>query len=225
MDNVWIVIPAHNEEKKITDVITGLRKSGYSNTIVVDDGSEDQTYQKALSTNTVVLRHIINRGQGAALQTGIDYALNQEAEIIITFDSDGQHQPEDISKLIKPIQEGEADVVLGSRFLSKNSNTPFIRKMFLKGGALIFRILYGIKLTDSHNGLRALSRKTAKKIKITQDGMEHASEIVEKIAKYGLKYKEMPVTINYTDYSLRHGQRTSDAFKILFKMILNKITK
>lgn len=223
--NNWIVIPAFNEENKIVEVINSLKKEGYSKIIIVDDGSKDNTLKNAKSTSVEVLHHIINRGQGAALKTGIDYALDQGADIIVTFDSDGQHQPEDIPRMIKPIQEGKADIVLGSRFLDKNSNVPFFRKIFLKGGALLFKIFYGVRLTDSHNGLRALSRKAAQTIKITQDRMEHASEIIEQIGKHHLKYVEVPVTIKYTDYSLQKGQRTSNAFKIFFKMILNKLVK
>ena len=223
--DIFVVIAAFNEEKKIVEVVENLVKRGYSQIIVVDDGSADLTYQKASLTPAIVLRHIINRGQGAALKTGIDYALEQGAEVIVTFDADGQHQAEDIVRLIRPIAEKKAEVVLGSRFLRNSSNTPWIRKMFLKGGALIFRVMYGVKLTDSHNGLRALSRKAALKINITQDGMEHASEIVEEIGRKKLRYREVPVTIRYTEYSLKHGQRTSNAFRILFKMILNKLIK
>lgn len=223
--NIWIVAPAFNEENKIIEVINEFKNQGYHNIIVVDDGSKDKTYRKAFSTGVTVLRHIINRGQGAALKTGISYAIEQGAEIIVTFDSDGQHKTEDIAKLVAPVQAGSVDAALGSRFLDKKSNIPFIRKVFLKGGALIFRVLYGIKLTDSHNGLRALSRKAAQAINITQDHMEHASEIIEEISRHKLRYVEIPVTIKYTDYSLQHGQKTSNAFRILFKMLFNKLMK
>lgn len=223
--NTWIVIPAFNEENKIVEVINSLKKEGYSKIVVVDDGSKDNTLKNAKSTGVEVLHHIINRGQGAALKTGIDYALDQGAEIIITFDSDGQHRPEDIVRMIKPLEERKVDIVLGSRFLNSSSNVPPIRKMFLKAGALIFRIFYGVKLTDSHNGLRALSRKAAQKILLTQDRMEHASQIIEEMSRNKLKYVEVPVTIKYTEYSLQKGQRTSNAFKILFKMVINKLVK
>ena len=207
--DIWIVIPAYNEEKRIVEVIEGLKKTGYLNIVVIDDCSKDHTFQKANLTGVIVLKHVLNLGQGAAIKTGIEYALEKGAEIIITFDSDGQHQVEDLPSLIYPLEEKEVDVVLGSRFLHKKSNTPFIRKLFLKGGALIFRLMYGIKLTDSHNGLRALSRKAAKKIQITQNRMEHASEIVEEISKQKLRYLEVPVTIKYSKASLEKGQKTS----------------
>jgi glycosyltransferase involved in cell wall biosynthesis len=221
----WIVIPAYNEEKKIEEVVTGLKKAGYLRIVVVDDGSKDGTGQKAYFASAIVLKHIANRGQGAALRTGIEYALENEAEIIVTFDSDGQHQPEDIAPLILPLQEGKAEVALGSRFLNFHSNTPLVRKIFLKGGAGIFRAIYGVRLTDSHNGLRAFSKKAAQAINITQDRMEHASEIIEEISKKRLKYVEVPVTIKYTSYSLQHGQKTSNAFKILLKMFVNKLMR
>ncbi len=223
--NLWVVIAAYNEEKKIFEVVSNLKKDSYKNIIVVDDGSKDKTFEQASVSKAKVLRHIINRGQGAALKTGIDFALENKADIIVTFDADGQHRVEDIPKLVQPILNNRVDVTLGSRFLNNDSNVPLIRKVFLKGGALIFRLFYGIKLTDSHNGFRALSRVAAQKINITQDRMEHASEIVEEITKQKLSYVEIPVNIKYTDYSLQHGQKNSNAFKILFKMIFHRLVK
>ena len=220
----FIVIPAYNEERKIGEVLNDLISSEYKNIVVVDDGSKDDTSSIASKYNISVIKHPINRGQGAALKTGIDFALSNGADIIVTFDSDGQHCAEEIKSLTELIKNGEADVVLGSRFIKKNS-TPVVRKLFLKGGALIVRLLYGIKLTDSHNGLRALSREACQKIDLRCDKMEHASEILEQINQKRLIYKEMPVTIKYTDYSLKHGQSTFNAFKILYKMILNKFLR
>jgi polyprenyl-phospho-N-acetylgalactosaminyl synthase len=221
----WIVIPAFNEEKGIQKVINELKESGYNNIIVVDDGSKDKTFEKSQETGVIVLKHLINRGQGAALKTGIECALENNTEVIITFDSDGQHQVEDIGNLILPIKERDMEVVLGSRFLNKKSNVPFIRKLFLKCGAGIFRIMYNVKLTDSHNGLRALSRKAAETINISQDKMEHASEIIEEIGKHKLRYCEVPVTIKYSEETLRKGQKTSNAFYIFFKMVINKFSR
>lgn len=218
--NIWIVIAAYNEERKILEVVSNLKKNGYKNIVVVDDGSKDKTFEQASLSKARVLRHIINRGQGAALKTGIDYALENKADIIVTFDADGQHQVEAILKLVQPVINHYADVALGSRFLTNNSNTPFFRKLFLKGGALIFRLFYGAKVTDSHNGLRALSQKAAQQIQITSDGMEHASEIIEEIGRKKVTYCEVPVTIKYSDYSLQHGQGNLAAFRILFKMLV-----
>ncbi len=221
--SIFIVIPAYNEELKIVEVIRSLENEGYKNIIVVDDGSEDKTFEKTKSEDIIALRHSINRGQGAALKTGIDFALSNNAKFIVTFDSDGQHDARDIKKLINVVKNKGYDVALGSRFLQNNSNVPFLRKLLLKGGVIFVWILYGIKLTDSHNGLRALTRKAAETINIKTDRMEHASEILEQIFIKKLKYKEVPVNIKYTDYSLKHGQSNLNALKILIRMLFRKL--
>lgn len=223
--SVWIVIAAFNEEHSIAKVVQGLVKAGYRNVVVVDDGSSDRTSEKAKKHTKHVLRHVINRGQGASLKTGIDYALTQKADIIVTFDADGQHRVEDISAMLRPIKKGKADVALGSRFLEGGSNVPFIRRIILKGGVLLVWLLYGIKLTDVHNGFRALSRKAAEKIDITMDRMEHASEILSEIKKKKLRYVEVPVVIRYTEYSREHGQSSWNAIRIFYKMVMHKLTK
>ena len=225
MEKLFIVIPAFNEEGSIGSVIKELKQNGYKNIVVVDDGSTDKTFQKAKKEKVEVLRHIINRGQGAALKTAIDCALEKGADIIITYDADGQHSIKDIKKIVKPVKNKKVDITLGSRFLKKNKDTPFIRKIFLKGGAFVIFLMYGIKLTDSHNGFRAMSKKAAQKIEITSDGMEHASEILEQVKKKKLKYMEVPVKIVYTDYSMKGGQNTFNSFKILFKMLTRWILK
>jgi len=221
--NIFVVIPAYNEQKTIGMVLRDLKSYGYNNIIVVDDGSKDKTAEIVKREKVILLQHIINRGQGAALKTGIDCALKEGADIIITFDADGQHQAFDLKNLIKPLVEGKVDITLGSRFLKRNRNTPSIRKLFLKAGALILYIMYGVKLTDSHNGLRAMSRKAAESIDITSNGMEHASEIIDEIKRKRLKYIEIPVNIRYTSYSKIHGQSSLNAFRIFFKMIIKKL--
>lgn len=225
--NLFFVIAAFNEEKSIVNVINSLKSHNYYDIVVVDDGSRDKTSELASKEGVVVLRHIINRGQGAALKTGIQFALKNNADIIVTFDADGQHDVDDVDKLIKPVVSGIADVALGSRFLEKMhySNVPFFRKFFLKGGAFLIWFMYGIKLSDSHNGFRALSRKSAELIDIRSDGMAHASDILEEIKKKSLRFVEVPVNIKYTEYSLSHGQRTMDAFKILYRMIVSKLLR
>ena len=128
-------------------------------------------------------------------------------------------------QVTKPVKEGKVDISLGSRFLDKDSNTPFIRKLFLKGGALSFLLLYGVRLTDSHNGFRAMNRKAARRIKIECDDMAHASEIIDEIGRHRLKYVEVPVTIHYSDYSLSKGQSTLNGFRILARMLINKLLR
>jgi glycosyltransferase involved in cell wall biosynthesis len=224
-NKVFIVIAAFNEEHSVPKVIRELRKAGYNNIVVVDDGSKDNTYKAAIDAGATVLQHIVNRGQGAALQTGIDFAIEQDADIIVTFDADGQHRVEDIPAMVKPVESGKYDVTFGSRFLTKQSKekVPFLRKLYLKVGILVLLLFYGVRMTDAHNGFRALSREAAKKIRITADRMAHASEIVEEVHRLKLKYREIPVVIRYTDETLRKGHGSfREGCRILYTMIVKK---
>ncbi len=223
--NISIVIPAFNEEKNIGNVIDNLKEYGYKNIIVIDDGSKDKTFEVASSREVEVLRHFINRGQGAALQTGMSYALLNGADIIVHFDSDGQHRTEEIQRMILPIINNQVEATLGSRFLS-GQKLPFKRKLMLKAAIFTIWAFYGVKLSDAHNGFRAFSREAAKRVIITMDKMEHASEIVEEIHRKKIKYKEIPVNIIYTEESLkqgRKGQGNFDSMKIVTKMFLKKL--
>jgi len=221
---IFFVIPAYNEGKSIGRVVDELKKAGYKNIIVIDDGSKDNTYAEAKKRKIIALRHIINRGQGASLRTGIDCALKNGAEFIVTFDSDGQHRIEDLEAMLSPVVKKEVDVTLGSRFLKK-TDVPLGRRILLKGSVFVQRFFYGIKLTDAHNGFRVLSRKAAGQIQIDSDRMEHASEIVEEIMKKKIKYKEVPIEIRYTGYSMKKGHGSlKGALKIFFKMIMRKIS-
>jgi glycosyltransferase involved in cell wall biosynthesis len=223
--HVWIVIGAYDEAHSIGSVLKELVKAGYKNVIVVDDGSDDTTARIARQYTKHVLQHKINRGQGAALKTGIDYALSQDADVIVTFDADGQHRVEDIPRVIEPVKTGKVDVSLGSRFLSKGTEIPFFRKLVLKTGIWVVWLFYGIKLTDVHNGFRAFSSHAAEMIDITMDRMEHASEILSEIKKNHLRFVEVPVIIKYTEYSKQHGQSSFNAIKIFYRMLLHKLTK
>lgn len=219
---MWILIPAYNEEKMIANVIGKLRLSGYSNILVVDDGSRDNTAKIAKEAGAEVLKHLINRGQGGALQTGLKYLAEEyNPDIIVTFDADGQHQVEDLSALIRPIQEGRADIVLGSRFL-RSCDIPVIRRIILKLGILFTNIVSHVHLTDTHNGLRAIGKKAYNSITITHRGMEHASDIIDEIQKKNLRYCECPVTIVYSDYSKLKGQSSLGFIKMGIKIILRK---
>lgn len=220
--NVVILIPAYNEEKTISSVVFEAQQFGQA--VVIDDGSTDSTKKLAKDAGAIVLSHIANRGQGAALQTGMDYAINTDCDIVVHFDADGQHQTKDIENIIKPILLNEADIALGSRFLKKgNEKIPFIRYIVLKIGIIFTRLISGIKITDAHNGFRALSKNAVQKIKITQDGMAHASEILDEIIKNNLKYKEIPVQIKYSQYSLTKGQSSLNFINILKELLLGKI--
>lgn len=221
----FIIIPAYNEEGVISKVITDLKSNDYQNIIVVDDGSSDRTSEIAKEAGAKVIRHFINRGQGAALQTGNEYALKKGAEIIVHFDADGQFLAEEIKDMIDPLKEGY-DIALGSRFLDKKPvNMPASKKIVLKGGRIFTKIVSNISLSDSHNGFRAMTRETAKKINIRQDGMAHNSEIVDLIKRKNIKYKEVPTTVIYSDYAIQKGQSVFNSLRIAYKLMAGKLIK
>jgi len=221
---VWIVIAAYNEASRLGHVLDGLLPA-WPNIVVVDDGSSDATNEVASRQPVWVLRHLTNLGQGAALQTGIDFALLQGAAQIVTFDADGQHDPGDIDRLLAPIVRGEADFVLGSRFLGRAPGIPRSRRMLLRAAVLFTRIFSHVRVTDAHNGLRALSRRGAQAIRITMNRMEHASEILDQIRASGLAYAERPVTVRYTGATMAKGQRSWAAFRLALRLIVERIVK
>lgn len=220
---IWVVIPMYNEGQRVGEVIRGVREF-YPNVVAIDDGSRDDSATQSLAAGAAVLTHVVNRGQGAALQTGIEYALKQGAEYIVTFDSDGQHMVSDIAALIEPIRNGRWEISLGSRFLGKVENITATRRMLLQAGVLFTRVVSQVNITDTHNGLRAFSRKAAQRIQITLDRMAHASEIIDQIRDTRLPYGEVPVHIRYTDYSRAKGQSSLGAIKILFHYFFKKLT-
>ena len=211
--STWIVIAAFNEAKVIREVVAEVARGGYS-VCVVDDGSRDDTAAQARMPGVTVIKHPLNLGQGAALQTGIEYALRRKAEHIVTFDADGQHVAADIPTLIDAL--ATADIALGSRFLGKVEGASQSRMAMLRTATKVSNTLSGMKLTDSHCGLRAFRASAAPKLKITQDRMAHASELLRKIKTSGLRVVEVPVTIRYTDHSKSKGQGGIQAVRILF---------
>lgn len=213
----WVVIPAYNEARAIAAAVAGVCRAGYQ-VVVVDDGSRDTTSAAAAAAGARVVRHPINLGQGAALQTGIDYALARNADVVVTFDADGQHRASDIALLIDALGSACADFALGSRFLGSTTNLPPLRKIVLQAAVAFTRLTCGMHVTDTHNGLRAMTRRGAGAIHLRQNRMAHASEILQQIADSGLPYVEAPVTIDYTTYSLEKGQRVGDAMNILFDL-------
>jgi glycosyltransferase involved in cell wall biosynthesis len=219
---IVVVVAAYNEAPAIRDVVEAL-VSRCPQVVVVDDGSTDGTASRLAGSGATVLRHEINRGQGAALQTGIRFALLRGAQVIVTFDADGQHDPDDIEALVTPVLDGECDVALGSRFLARAPEIPLGRKLLLKAAIFFTRVVSRVRVTDAHNGLRALSREAAAALRITMDRMAHASEILDQLRIHGLRYREVPVTIRYTAYSLAKGQQSRDAIRIALQVILDKI--
>ena len=221
---VFIVIAAYNEGSVIRNTVQTLVDRGFS-VVVVDDGSRDDTHEVCLSMPIHALRHIKNLGQGAALQTGMSFALRNGARFIIHFDADGQHRVEDINVLLEPLLEGEADVALGSRFLRDDDTkeVPAARRMVLRGGVLVNYVLTGVKLTDAHNGFRAFTAAGAREIDLKENGFAHATEILSQIRRARLRVVERPTTIVYTDYSLEKGQSSMNAIKIVVDVVLRRI--
>ena len=216
-NDICVVIAAYNEAAMIARVVNEVRRADYR-VVVVDDGSQDATAQVARAAGATVVQHPFNLGQGAALQSGIDLALATGAEVIVTFDADGQHGAADISRLADALIEENADFVLGSRFLEPSSNIPPLRRLLLKAATVFTRVTTGLRLTDAHNGLRAMTRRGAGAIRLRQNRMAHASELLAQIGASGLHYVERPVTIHYSAYSIAKGQKTSDSVVILLDL-------
>ena len=222
--STWAVIPAYNESARLPHVLRGLAGIGL-NVVVVDDGSADSTAEVAAVHGVFVLRHLINRGQGAALRTGVQFAISRGAEEVVTFDADGQHQPQDVAALLAALRTRKADLVLGSRFLGSAPGIPYHRWLLLKLGIVFTRLTTGLHLTDVHNGLRAMTVDAARKLAFTEDGMAHASQILSMAAKQKLRIKEVPCSIVYTAQSLEKGQRTSGAFRILGRLAISRLLR
>lgn len=221
---ITIVMPAYNEQRVIAKVINGLKREGYNDIIVIDDGSKDDTAKIAKYAGAKVFSHPINRGLGGSLGTGIAAALKNHADIIVTFDSDGQHNPKDIKRIIAPIIHKKADAVIGSRMLYPKG-MPLIRRIGNFGLNIITFVLFGIWTTDSQSGLRAFSYYGARKIHIKTNRMEVSSEIIKEIGTTKLRFKEVPIKPIYTKYSMAHGQTNLNGFKIVAKLLLKKMMR
>ena len=222
--DVWAVIPAYNEEKVIGKVIENLKNEGLKNVIVIDDGSKDNTGEIAKKSGAVVYSHIINRGLGGALSTGISAALLNGAEIIVTCDADGQHDVGDIIKVVGLLEKENLDVVIGSRLIN-SEGMPWIRKFGNRGFSVITYLLFGVYSTDTQSGLRVFSRAAAEKINIKTNRMEVSSEIIKEIGKNKLNFKEIPIKAIYTKFSMKKGQRSLNGFNVLYKLILRMIMR
>lgn len=221
-----IIVPAYNEASTIGHVIEQVRGVDLPGVekeiIVVNDGSSDRTVEIARSKGAVVIQHIINRGLGGALGTGIEAALRRGADILVTCDADGQHSPDDIRKVVEPIRMGQAGVVIGSRML-ETGGMPWTRRIANRMANLVTLVLFGIRTTDSQSGLRAFSRSAAKQIRIRTNTYEVSSEICGEIGRHRLRFMEVPIQAIYTDYSLSKGQGFTVGLKTLFRLILTKL--
>jgi glycosyltransferase involved in cell wall biosynthesis len=220
--SIWIIVPAYHEAARLPRVLKQLCRD-YPNVVVVDDGSSDETSAVARQFPVWVLRHPINLGAGAALQTGFDFALRHGAEVLVTFDADDQHCADEIPAVIEPIRAGRAEVVLGSRFLGRTIGMPLHRWLVLKLGVIFTRVVSRIHVTDTHNGFKAFSAQALRQMRITQNRMTHCSELLDQIARLRLKFEEVPVTIAYTPETLRKGQSSSNGLRIAAQFLLGKL--
>ncbi|MEI7891297.1 MAG: glycosyltransferase family 2 protein [bacterium] len=219
---IYIVIPAFNEDSVICDVIKEIRASKYNNIIIIDDGSFDQTYENAKKENGVIaLKHFLNRGKGAAAKTGIEAAKMLDADVVITIDGDGQHNPDDIARMLKLIDDG-FDVVLGSR-LKNPKGMPIWKIAANHFGNFCTWAIYGLWVTDSQSGFRAYSKKAISLIDTKTDRYEYDSEVIREIYRNKLKFTETPIEVRYTQYSMSkvHKMNLQNGFKTLIKMMIS----
>lgn len=223
---IWVVVRAYNEERVIQTTLTGVRAFGYS-VVVVDDGSGDATAEKARQAGAYVCRHTINLGAGAALQTGLEFALRQNPTVIVIFDADGQHNANDIEAVAAPILANNADVVLGTRFAQRElvENMPWLRALVLRGAVWITRLTTGLHVTDAHNGFKGFSPAIAARIRLLQNRMAYASELISQIAGLKCRVVEVPVHVRYTEYSLGKGQRNLNAINVLWEYLTGGIRR
>jgi len=214
------IVPALNEESKIGSVVQNLF-SHVDHVVVVDDGSRDKTIEKAKAAGAVVLEHIINRGQGAALQTGHEYAMRLKADVVVHFDGDDQFDVEDVTRGITLLEENHLDIVIGKRIHSLEYKLPAMKRYVIWPGAkLVNRILGGITLSDSHCGFRVIRGTALPKLRITQDRMAHASEIPVLVGRAHLRYGELPIHVTYH----RYGQRFFQGFKVLRDLFFGRFS-
>lgn len=219
-DDTWLVVPLYNEATVIGEVIDDAIGT-FPNIVCVDDGSSDESATIARQHGATVISHPFNLGQGAALQTGIEYVRRRtDAPYLVTFDADGQHSVEDAKAMVDRAKSDGLAIVFGSRFLDNKTQVGWSKKLVLKTAAQVTKHKTGLDLTDAHNGLRLLRRDAMNAVNIRQDGMAHASEIVSQLARTGLPWAEMPVHIAYTDYSKSKGQSLLNSVNILVDLVM-----
>lgn len=217
-----LIVPAYNEGSVIATTLShALQQFEY--VVCIDDGSRDNTSDEARQAGAIVLRHVVNLGQGAALQTGIEYALRLPVDYFVSFDADGQHRVEDVLMMRETIKRDGVDIVLGSRFLGSANHIPAAKRLLLRGAVVFSNLTSGLKLTDAHNGLRLFNRHVAETINLQESGYQHASEFTEKIHRNHYTYREVSVTINYTSYSVAKGQSALNAVNIVADTLTSKV--
>ena len=218
--NVCVIVPIFNEEQVVRSIVQSLVAEKFT-TVIVDDGSSDNSLQSISDLSVKILKHSTNFGQGAALQTGFEFAKkNPNLEIFVTFDADGQHQTKDIKNIIAPIKENKVDIVFGTRFQDDKTQMPLLKRIILKLAIKYTNLSTGVPLTDAHNGFRAMNRAALNEMKLNLNGMAHASEIVTVAHKANLRVAEIPVEILYTKYSKAKGQSILNSINILSDLFL-----
>lgn len=223
MDSTVVVVPMYNESAVVGEVLARVRSS-FDRVVCVDDGSADGSDAIARATGATVLRHAVNLGQGAALQTGFDWVLaSTRATHVVTFDADGQYSVDDALAMVDLAQRTGVDIVLGSRNLGRTDGQPLARRVLMRAALGFSRRSTGLALTDTHNGLRVLNRKALLAMSLRQRGMAHASEIESRIRSAGLSWVEHPITMTYTDYTRRKGQSNVNAFNVVFDLAAERI--
>lgn len=221
--SIFVIIPCYNEARVVRQTVSEVLEKGYS-VVVVDDCSKDGSRKQLKGLPLYYLRHRVNMGQGAALQTGIDFAKKKGAKYFVTFDADGQHDSNDIAGMIELIEKKQSDIVFGSRFLpGSKTNASSSRTFVLNMARYVNFLVSGVLLTDAYNGLRLLDRKAADMIRLTENKMAHATQFQVLAAKNKLNYSEYPNNIQYTQYSTGKGLRNWDGIKIFVEVLLYKI--
>jgi glycosyltransferase involved in cell wall biosynthesis len=222
--NIVIVIPVYNEAGAIGEVIEEVRRQGFDMIVVVDDGSDDDTFLIAAAHDVLAIRHKINRGKGAAVKTGIMAANLLPADAVVTMDGDGQHDPADIHLLLQPVLEGQIDVVLGSRLLHREK-MPLIKVIANGFGNFFTWLFYGLMVSDSQSGFRAYSQYSALIIDTKADKYEYDSKVIREIKNNRLRFTEVPVHTRYTEYSMqkKNKQGFVNGLVTLYRMVWKMI--
>lgn len=216
--DTWLIVPCYNEGPVIRDVLSNARKT-FPNIVAVNDGSSDDSATRIHESGAWLVNHPVNLGQGAGIQTGIEFARAQAgAKYFVTFDADGQHQVHDVERMVERLRREDVDIIVGTRFgegEKKDSQVPWIKRVVLKTAVMLSPTTRKLGLSDAHNGLRAFNKTVADGLNIRMNGMSHASEIVSTIASQGWRVSEEPVDILYTEYSMSKGQSLINGVNIL----------
>jgi glycosyltransferase involved in cell wall biosynthesis len=219
MGRTWVIIPMFNEATAVGKVVAELLPY-FPHVVCIDDGSSDGSASAAREAGAVVVQHPINLGQGASLQTGFEYALRDPAMTeVLTFDADGQHQVADALGMVEKLRAEALDIVIGSRFLDNRTELSRSKRVVLRAAAAYTRATTGMGLTDAHNGLRVISRELLSQIKLRQNRMAHASELIDEVGSRTSRWAEYPTHIIYTDYSRSKGQSLLNSVNILVELL------